>query len=660
MNDTEILAILGQEITHARGYDATELQENHRRALRAYFGKPRGDEVEGRSTIISMDVADTVDSVMAELSPMLKSTLIEFEADGEQDEQQAQLESDFVMHCAQKSNLYDQFYSAAHNALLLQNGWIKVFVDESIKVWETDHSAVDDMDLTELVTPSGPSHSIEILTQGDNADDPSKSDFTLKHTQKHKTLCVESIAPEFMLFSGGHESQDLRDIRFVAEKRLHTRSELVDMGCSQSQVDSLTALNYETYFTNQERQHGYDDHRGGFEKSTEVVDVYYCYSWVDVDGDGEAELWHFLVGNYSADVMLKKERAKFVPYATGSALVVPNRVIGLSMYDKMVQVENSKTQVMRQWLDNQNAANNSRFGYIEGEVNLEQALASRPGGGVGMHTPESYWPLPFNDAGPSCLSALQYLDQVRTERGGAAVDMQTGIMQASANAGADASGREWTHKERMTTYYCRNLVEGLFRRTFLLIHEALRCYYDGEMSAKLRGKWTSTNPMRWVPRETVKIVAGLSDSERREKGQQLQLNLQQQMAAMQMGLDGVLVDAGGIYQTLADWVRCADLDAVENFYIDPDSEEAQQAYQSKAQMTEAQRQSEEDLKQRMFDQEQGLDRYKHDTQLQFDRWKEELGAAIEEMKIAGKGVVDMELESLKQQAPEPEGQTDAA
>ena len=660
MNDTEILGILGQEITHARGYDGSELQENHKNALRRYFGKPRGDEVEGRSSIISMDVADTVDSVMAELSPMLKSTLIEFEADGEQDEAQAQLESDFVMHCAEKSNLYDQFYSAAHNALLLQNGWLKVFVDEYSKVWETEHSAVDDMDMTELVTPTGPRHSIEVLTQGDNADDPAKSDYTLKHTQRYKKLCVESIAPEFMLFSAGHQSQDLVDIRFVAEKRLHTRSELIDMGCSKAMVAELNPVQSETYYTNQERQFSADDQRGGFDPSTEAVDCYYCYAWVDVDGDGEAELWHFLVGNYEANIMLKKERAKFVPYATGSALVVPNRVIGISMYDKQRQVEDGKTQVLRQWLDNQNNANNSRFGAVEGEVNMQDLLSSRPGGIIRMRTPDAIFPIGFNDVGPSCLTALQYLDEVRTERGGGAVDMQTGIMQASANAGADAAGKEWSHKERMTTYYCRNLVEGLFRRTFMLIHEALRCYYDGEMNAKLRGKWASTNPMRWVPRETVKIVAGLSDSERRERAQNLQMNLSYQMQAMQSGLDGVLVDAGGIYQSLADWVRATDLDAVENFYIDPDSEEAQKAYQGKAQMQEAQRQAEEDLKQRMFDQEQGLDRYKHDTQLQFDRWEAELGAAVEEMKIAGKGVVDMELESQKQQAPEQEEQTDAA
>ncbi len=651
MNDNEILGILSQEITHARGYDGSELQENHKNALRRYFGRPRGDEVEGRATIISMDVADTVDSVMAELSPMLKSTLIEFEADGEQDEEQAQLESDFVLHCAEKSNLYEQFYSAAHNALLLQNGWIKVYVDEHVKVWETEHEAVDDMYLVELLTPTTPNHTIELMKQADNKERDNTLDITLKHTTKHKKLCVQSIAPEFMLFSSGHQSQDLTDIRFVAEKRLHTRSELIDMGVPRNKVDELNPVNYETYYTNQERQFSADDHRGGFEPSVEAVDCYYCYAWMDVDGDGEAELWHFLVGNYEANTMLIKERAKFVPYATGSALPVPNRVIGLSMYDKMREVENGKTHLLRQWLDNTNNANNSRFGAVEGEVNMQDVLSSRPGGVIRMRSPDGLIPIPFNDVGPSCMTALQYLDEVRTERGGGAVDMQSGEMQL-AGTSATAAANEYGHRERMTTYYCRNLVEGLFRRTFMLIHEALRCYYDGEMNAKLRGKWASTNPMRWVPRETVKIIAGLSDAERREKNMALQMNLQYQMQAMQAGLDGVLTDAAGIYQSLADWVRVTDLDAVENYYIDPESEEAQQAYQQKAQLQQQTAQAEEDLKQRMFDQEQGLDKYKHDTQLQFDRWKEELQAQIEEMKITGKAIADMELEAMKQESPE--------
>ncbi len=659
LTDKQILGILGQEITHSRGYDGTELQENHRRALRSYYGRLRGDEVQGRSQVISQDVTDTVDSVMAELSPMLKATLIEFDASSEQDEDQAQLESDFVMHVAEKSNAYEQFYSAAHNALLLKNGWLKIYIDESTEVWETEHEAVDEMDLTELVTPTTGNHTIEVIKHKPSGDDETKTDLQLKHTLVRRKLCCQSIAPEFMLHAAGHESQDLRDIRFVAEKRLMSRSELKEMGVSQEKIELLNPVNYETYYSNQERQFSTDDNRGGHEPSTEVVDVYDCILMIDTDEDGTAERWRILAGNYEANVLLMKEKAKFVHYCTGSALVMPNRTIGISMYDKVKEVEDAKTHILRQWLDNQNVANNARFGAVDGEVNMQDLVSSRPGGVVRMRSPDAIFPIPFNDVGPSCMAALQYMDQVRTERGGGAVDMQSGEMQL-AGSSATAAANEYGHRERATTYYCRNLVEGLFKRAYMLIHEALRCYYDGTMQAKLHGKWAQTNPSRWVPRETCTILAGLSDSERREKKQDLALQLQFQSQALQMGMDGVLVDAGKVYATLADWTRAADLDAVENYYIDPDSQEAQQAMQQKAQQQQANQAAQEALQQRMFDQEQMLKKYMHDSQLQFDGWEAQLKAAIEEMKITGQGVVDMELEALKQEAPEPEGQNNAA
>lgn len=659
MTETEILAIIGQEITHARGYDGTELQENFKRALRSYYGRPRGDEVEGRSHVISMDVADTVDSVLAELSPMLKATLIEFEATSEQDDDQAQLESDFVLHVAAKSNVYEQFFSAAHNALLLKNGWLKVYVDEQVKTWETEHEATDDIELAEIIQPTAPNHSIEVIEQRPNRDDKDKLDLKLRHTLHVRKLCCSSIAPEFMLFAAGHDSQDLQGCRFVAEKKLYQRSELLDMGIPADKVAQCDSVQYESYYSNVERQFSADDIRGGQEDSTETVDTYEVYLEIDTDGDGHAELWRFLVGNYEASVMLLQERAKFIPYATGSALVMPNRVIGISMYDKQIQIENAKTQVLRQWLDNQNVANNARFGAVEGEVNMQDLVSSRPGGVVRLRSPDGIVPLGFNDAGPSCSAALMYLDQVRTERGGGAVDMQSGDMQL-AGTSATAAANEYGHRERMTTYYCRSLVEGLFKRAFMLIHEALRCYYDATMQAKLRGKWATTNPARWVPRETCRILAGLSDAERREKKTDLQLQLSYQAQAMQMGLDGVLVSASKIHATMAELTRVADLDSVETYWVDPDSEEAQQAYQGKAQMAEAQRQAEEDLKQRMFDQEQQLDKYKHDTKLKFDQWSELLGAALEEMKITAQGIADMELEKLKQAAPMPQGDDNAA
>jgi hypothetical protein len=260
-------------------------------------------------------------------------------------------------------------------------------------------------------------------------------------------------------------------------------------------------------------------------------------------------------------------------------------------------------------------------------------------------------PIAFNDVGPSCQAALQYLDHVRTERGGAALDMMSGEMQVAASS-ATAAANEYGHKEKMSAFYCRNIVETIVKGTFLLIHRTLRANYNRDMTAKLHGKWSQTNPGQWAARRNLRVLAGMSGAERTSKARALGQNLQYQMMGMQSGLDGVLVNPDKIHATLADWLRASDLQPVESYYVDPSSEEAAQVSQEKAQAAQAEKQKMDDLAQRVVDQEQALDKYKHDTQLEFDKWKEQLQAEVEEMKVVGKAVNDAELETLKQNAPE--------
>jgi len=185
----------------------------------------------------------------------------------------------------------------------------------------------------------------------------------------------------------------------------------------------------------------------------------------------------------------------------------------------------------------------------------------------------------------------------------------------------------------------------MVRGTYLLIHQALRFFYDEEITAKLRGKWQATNPKTWPARRSMRVIAGLSSTERKEKLAALGQNLQHQTMAMQAGLDGELVNASKIHETLSDWLRAADLAPVESYYVDPASEEAQQAKQGKQQAQAQQAEQMEKLQQRVIDQEQQLDKYKHDTQLAFDRFEAVLRAEIEEAKIVGK--ITSEAEAAK-------------
>ena len=103
MNETELVALVRHEIDDALGYDADTLATKREKALDYYFGKMTAAP-EGRSQIVSHDVADTVHALLSQINPIFQSSVIEFAPASEEDEPQAQLESDFVQWQLEQSD----------------------------------------------------------------------------------------------------------------------------------------------------------------------------------------------------------------------------------------------------------------------------------------------------------------------------------------------------------------------------------------------------------------------------------------------------------------------------------------------------------------------------------------------------------------------------
>jgi len=233
---------------------------------------------------------------------------------------------------------------------------------------------------------------------------------------------------------------------------------------------------------------------------------------------------------------------------------MPHRVSGTSLFDLLKFIQDSKTVTLRQLLDNQNTGNNVRVGAVEGEVNMQDLLESKPGGVIRMRSPDAIFPIAFNDVGGTCINTLSYLDTVATGRAGAAKDMTEGEFQIAGTSAAAAVG-EIGHKEMMSAFFARNIIETLVSGTYQLIHQALRCYYAQPVDVLINGEWVQSDPRNWKPRKNVRVIAGLSGTERREKAKALSQNMQYQVAAMQAGMDGTLVSAVGIHNSLR--IGCA-------------------------------------------------------------------------------------------------------
>ena len=72
MSEHELLALTADAVQDSVQFNGSFMKDNERLQAR-YLGNPYGDEVEGRSQVISTDVSDVVDLRMSEFSHVGKS-----------------------------------------------------------------------------------------------------------------------------------------------------------------------------------------------------------------------------------------------------------------------------------------------------------------------------------------------------------------------------------------------------------------------------------------------------------------------------------------------------------------------------------------------------------------------------------------------------------
>ena len=223
LTDDEFVTVLRNHISTAEGMDSDELASNREKALDYYYARKRGDEDPGRSQVISTDVADMIEAVIAQIMPAFQiDNFIEFEAEGEDDEEQAQNESDAVNYMImQRNNGFTLFQESIRDALLLRNGIIEVGVETTVRVERDEFTDISADDYI-AVTTSPPDDGVEIEILNESVDDDGRYDVTIERTITTDRLIVESVDPTMFLWDKNHDSIYLQDIGFCAARHLNT------------------------------------------------------------------------------------------------------------------------------------------------------------------------------------------------------------------------------------------------------------------------------------------------------------------------------------------------------------------------------------------------------------------------------------------------------
>jgi len=632
---------LERMLIHCVGFEGDELAASRKQSYDYYFQRPRGDEVAGRSSIVTGDLSSMTEGNLALMTePLLNKRIAEFCAYDAADEEQANLESDCVqVMLFKRQNGFIELTSAIKDALQLRNSVVKIYVDTRTHKQQIQRENVD----IEVVS--------EVLDQIGQTDihkyDPNTGKLSATITKTTRKFRVESIAPENFLYPKDWHRQDLEDIPFCAERHVEARSTLIERGFPKNKVNQLRRWNNPYQAASDARlPRNITLNNQPIDKSQELVEWYEAYVKMD-DGTGASELRSIC---FSDMWILEDKPADIVCYATGVAIINPHTFMGISLFDKIKWVQDSTTALTRALMDNLNATNKNRTAHLAGPVDDGALTDGRINGSIPVDASQvqdvrqAIMAFGVPDTSANILANLDHFRSVRSEAGGAALDLATGQMQLNDRVGSQGLDRAYSVMESLALFMTRIIANTLVRAMYLIAHETLRTQWKEPIIFKRGNKWVQTDPSKWPVRDSVEVNLGKSLNERARESAVYERLLDRQAFLAANGMEEILVDVTTYSAALDSWLRVNDIENPEKFQIDPRSDKAVDAMKRKAMENQRAQAKQEALLNQAVALEQvraSLEKYRIDVETQFKYYAEVLQAQIEEAKITATSVVEI-------------------
>jgi hypothetical protein len=580
ISDDELLAAIDAAEQQALGSLQGEIASDRADAIDRYLGKEYGDEQAGRSRVVSRDVSDVVEGVLANvLKPFVGGDqVVQFDPRGPEDVEAAQQETDYVNFVAlERNNGFLVLNSAVKDALLLRAGYVKASWTVRKDIVTETYFGQSDEEIALLLKDKD----VEVVQHSESPDPMSMGamdqmgmpvpprmlhDVKVKRSRPTEFVEITPTPPDEILVSQRTRTPSLQEADFVQHRCRVPLSQLREMGYKveddigdDEDGDTLEEFARQRFGTQTE---GWDDVTS--DPARRIVMFKESYIRIDRDGDGIAELRKVCqVGK----TILADEDADLIPFACFSSVLMPHQHLGLSVYDLIKDLAQIKTALMRSYLDNRYLQNNGRSIIDVNRVNLDDLVVSRPGGVVRVDGDPTTAVLPLitPDTGTGALQGLEYLDVVRENR--------TGFTRSAAGLKSDSLktdtlgeyNSQLNQSQMRLEMISRTIAETGVRSLFIIVHALTLKHSTKEEKVRIRNKWIAVNPREWSRRTDLSISVGLGSASPHLQMQNLMVLGQAQEKAMMMGL----VQPSNVYNLLKKITNAAGFKSPEEFFTEP-------------------------------------------------------------------------------------------
>ncbi len=678
MVQNELMSIIQSEIDDAIGFIESETVEQRKQALEAYLRQPYGNEVEGKSQIVTGEVAEAIDGALPSLVRIFTGSdnIVVFEPQGPRDEASAKQATDYCNWVFNRDNagvaiLHDWF----KDALMQKNGIVKAYWEDKEDITKERYFDLSNDELAMLMSDE----TMEIVEQdttelpiidpmGQPVIDPmgmpvmsATHNVVVQQKKKSGKVTIENVPPEEFLIS--KKARTIADSPFVAHRQMLTRSDLVAMGFNKKQVESLQMGDALAYTP--ERVARYSAGEQPYQTQTDdpsmqEIEVFECYVKTDMNGKGIAALTQVF---YASNEILQDEGGKemveevdYVPFHSICPIPIPHKFFGNSLADRTVDLQLIKTTITRQMLDNLYLTNNARVVAVEGQVNLDDLLTSTAGGVIRAKSQGAVQQLVVQNVANQAFPMLQYLDTVQSKRTGvsdASQGLDPAILQNVTAAAVASMQQAGAGKiELMARIFAETGVKSLFQGILHLLCK----YQDKARMVRMRGEFVEFDPRTWANQYDVSINVGLGAGNRQEQMAMLSMVLaKQEQLIAQYGPANPYVSPAQYRGTLGRMVEIAGFKDSAEFYkaITPEQDQAlsnpppqQQQMPPEVQAIMARTQAEIQANQAKAQADIQLKQ----QQMQIDTEMAQQKAAVEMQMMREKEAAKLQLEREKQQA----------
>lgn len=594
--DDRLLSAIRSFEQSAIGIETDELTTERGVMIDYYMGRPFGNEIEGRSDYVSRDVYDTVEWIKPTLIRIFAGgeQIAGFEPQNENDVEGAKQESDYIDYIVQRKN---PWFMLAHewisDALMTRNAYALGYWDayEAPAIERYRGLTDDQMTLIgvdpevtiimhsayQVPVPLDPMQAGMLMAQSIAVPPITLHDIEVRRRREYgcAKLCI--LPPERCLvaqdargmsvrYSDFFEYWDMKTISDLRADGFYVPDDISDAGgVPKGTVDLARDVSSSSPAIWRENL--------STDPAMRKVRVRMIWLKHDYDGDGWSELRYVVaVGD---NILTKAESGEpcnrevsSIPVACIVPNPMPHRHVGLTIFDAIADLQEIKSAIIREVVNNIHLVNNGRYGVDKSLVNLDDMAISRPGGMVRTQGPpaNSIFPFSHPPMGAHGLAVADYFDAIRQDRGG--------VMKPMAGADVNAIMAQPGTVAQLTSaasqkieLIARVIGEGV-KDLFSIVHEVTLSNATVADKVRLRGKWVTVDPRAWKRRSdmTLKVGYGLGNRAQQAAGAGALLATQEKAAGVG------LTTPAKVYNALAEYVKALGYPSAEQFFVEPPPE----------------------------------------------------------------------------------------